>query len=87
MNDRIFVNNISFPIYKEEIFCLVGESGSGKSITSRAIMGLLNNNSFNIEGNIQLNTRETTDLTKQTEKEWQKIRGEEIALIYQNFIP
>lgn len=82
--ENILVNNISFPIYKEEIFCLVGESGSGKSITSRAIMGLLHKSRFKVEGNILLNTREAMDLTKQTEKEWQNIRGEDIALIYQN---
>ncbi|MCJ7840872.1 ABC transporter ATP-binding protein [Lederbergia sp. NSJ-179] len=82
--ENIIVNHITFPIYKNEIFCLVGESGSGKSITSRAIMGLLNKNRFKVEGNILLNKAKPIELTKQTKREWQKIRGEEIALIYQN---
>ncbi|RHW05587.1 ABC transporter ATP-binding protein [Bacillus cereus] len=81
--ENILVKNISFHICKEEMFCLVGESGSGKSITSRTIMGLLDKRKIKVDGAITLD-KQKNNLTMLSEKEWQKIRGEEIALIYQH---
>lgn len=83
MEENILVKNISFNICKEEIFCLVGESGSGKSITARAIMGLLDKRKIKIEGTV-LFENVKGNLTMLPETKWQKIRGNEMALIYQH---
>ncbi|SFS41591.1 ABC transporter ATP-binding protein [Lutibacter maritimus] len=73
------VNNISFELGNQQILGIVGESGSGKSVTSLAILGLLSKNA-NVEGNILFND---VDLTKISEKEFQKIRGNQISMIFQ----
>ena len=48
------LKNISFRINEGEVLALVGESGSGKTVTSLSIMGLLPNNAYIQEGNINL---------------------------------
>ena len=48
------LKNISFTINEGEVLALVGESGSGKTVTSLSIMGLLPNNAYIQEGNINL---------------------------------
>lgn len=73
------VNNVSFELGNQQILGIVGESGSGKSVTSLAILGLLSKNA-NVEGNILFND---VDLTKISEKEFQKIRGNQISMIFQ----
>ncbi|TVZ56174.1 peptide/nickel transport system ATP-binding protein [Lutibacter sp. Hel_I_33_5] len=78
-SDENVVNTISFKIKKHKILGLVGESGSGKSITSLAILGLLPKNA-NSEGEIIFNGE---DISKYSEKEFQKIRGNDIAMIFQ----
>lgn len=75
------VNKVSFSINKGEILGLVGESGCGKSVTSLSIMRLLApGNSKISEGEVNFNG---TDLLKVTEKEMRKIRGHEVAMIFQ----
>lgn len=71
---------ISFDIFKNEILGIVGESGSGKSVTSLSIMGLLPKKQTTLSGNIFF---EEKNLLKTDEKEFQKIRGSEIAMIFQ----
>lgn len=71
---------ISFDIFKNEILGIVGESGSGKSVTSLSLMGLLPKKHTNISGNILF---EEKNLLKTSEKEFRKIRGSEIAMIFQ----
>ncbi len=76
------IRGISLDIYKGESLAIVGESGSGKSVFTKTFMGLLDNNGFIPAGKILYNGQ---DLAKiQTEKEWQKIRGGEIAMIMQD---
>lgn len=70
----------SFNVYKNEILGIVGESGSGKSITSLAAMGLLPANSSKIEGTILFENQNSSLFT---EKEWRKIRGNKISMIFQ----
>lgn len=80
------VNDISFSIRAGETIGIVGESGSGKSVTSLSVMGLIPNPPGEITGGeIIYNSREDgpIDLTKLSEKELRKYRGNEIAMIFQ----
>jgi peptide/nickel transport system ATP-binding protein len=75
------VHDVSFEVKKGEILGVVGESGCGKSVTSLSIMGLLPKKISSIrEGCILYNG---TDLTKLSNKELRKLRGNEIAMIFQ----
>ena len=74
------VNNVSFSIQPGEILGLVGESGCGKSVTSLSIMKLLARNSKISNGEILLNGK---DLLKEDKKGMRKIRGREVAMIFQ----
>ena len=75
------VNDISFSIEKGEILGIVGESGCGKSVTSLSILQLLGTNAKISWGSIQLEGRELLGLS---EEEMCKIRGNEIAMIFQD---
>ena len=75
------IRGVNFDLKPGETLAIVGESGSGKSVTSRSIMGLLANNA-NVENGEILFKGE--DLIKKTEKQMQKIRGSEIAMIFQD---
>ncbi len=74
------VHSISFDVFENEILGIVGESGSGKSVTSLSIMGLLPKKQTHLSGNILF---EEKNLLKTNEKEFRKIRGKEIAMIFQ----
>ena len=75
------LKNISFSLNKNEILGIVGESGSGKSVTTLAIMGLLPKKKAKIkEGEILFNGKSLLGLP---EKELQKIRGNDISMIFQ----
>ncbi len=75
------VRNISFKLYEGETLAIVGESGSGKSVTSKAIMGILAGNSIVEGGEILYNGQ---DLLKIDEEDFHKIRGDKIAMIFQD---
>ncbi|MGM0541312.1 MAG: ABC transporter ATP-binding protein [Pseudomonadota bacterium] len=79
-NDAPLINNVSFSIESGEIFALVGESGSGKSLTSLAIMRLLPEALQVTGGEISLNQ---TELFALPEYQMQKIRGKQVAMIFQ----
>jgi peptide/nickel transport system ATP-binding protein len=75
------IKNISFNIKPNEIVAVVGESGSGKSISSLALMGLLPKAISKItSGSILFNHLNLAGLR---EKEFQKIRGKVISMIFQ----
>ncbi len=75
------VQNISFALKRGETLAIAGESGSGKSITSLAIMGLLPPPAVRItNGEILLNTQTLTDLT---ENDMRAVRGNRVAMIFQ----
>ncbi|WML49847.1 ABC transporter ATP-binding protein [Neobacillus sp. PS3-34] len=75
------VDGISFDLKDGEILGIVGESGSGKSVTSLTAMGLIPTPPGKIEnGEIIFEGR---DLTGLSEKEWRKIRGNQISMIFQ----
>ena len=75
------VRDISFDLKKGETFAIVGESGSGKSVTSKAIMGILAGNSIVEGGEILYDGK---DLLKISEEDFHKIRGDKIAMIFQD---
>lgn len=75
------IHGISYSLNENEILGIVGESGSGKSVSSLAIMGLLPKGISEItHGSILFNAQ---DLTKVSEKKLQNIRGNDIAMIFQ----
>ena len=74
------LKNINFNIKQGEIFALVGESGSGKSLTSLAIMRLLPDVISVSSGDIKLKGKSLFSLP---EYKMQKIRGKQIAMIFQ----
>ena len=75
------VRDISFDLYKGETLAIVGESGSGKSVTNRAIIGILAGNAIVEGGEIVYDGQ---DLLKISEEEFHKIRGDKIAMIFQD---
>ena len=77
---RTVVRDISFRVMPGETVAIVGESGSGKSVTSLSILRLLAAESSRIDGRVILNGR---DLTALSEKDMQAVRGNEIAMIFQ----
>ncbi|MCF0209738.1 MAG: ABC transporter ATP-binding protein, partial [Bacteroidales bacterium] len=81
------LHGVSFSINKGEVLGLVGESGSGKSVSSLAIMGLLDKKIAKItKGEIifhQNNGEKTLHLEDFEEKDFQKLRGKHIAMIFQ----
>lgn len=76
------VDGISFTLHKGQTLGIVGESGSGKSITAMSIMQLIPTPPGRIVGGEILFKQ--NDLIKKTEKEMRKIRGNEIAMIFQD---
>ncbi len=75
------VNEVSFTIERGATLALVGESGSGKSVTSLSVMRLIQPPGEIVEGEILFNGK---DLVKATGAEMRKIRGAEIAMIFQD---
>lgn len=73
------VNSVSFDLLAGETLALVGESGCGKSVTSLAIMGLLQR--AIVQGSATL---DGVDLLKQSQKSLRSIRGNRIAMIFQD---
>lgn len=75
------IHSVSYELNKNEIVGIVGESGSGKSVSSLAIVGLLPKRVSQISsGEIRFNGQ---DLTQISPKEFQAIRGNDIAMIFQ----
>ena len=73
--------DVSFDIYKGETLGIVGESGCGKSMTAMSIMRLLNRTA-KVSGKIELDGQ---DLLSMSDKEFRKIRGNRISMIFQHF--
>jgi peptide/nickel transport system ATP-binding protein len=75
------VRDVSFQLHKGETIALVGESGSGKSVTARAIMKLLTKRATIKPGTaITLNGK---DIVAMPDKEMRKLRGNDVAMIFQ----
>ena len=74
------VRGVSFTLEPDQVLGIVGESGSGKSVTSLAVMGLLPR-SARIRGEVNFQGR---NLLKLPDKEQAKVRGKQIAMIFQD---
>jgi len=74
------VRNVSFDVAAKETVAIVGESGSGKSVTALSIMRLIPRESGRIQGSIKLAGR---DLLTLPEQAMQDVRGNEVAMIFQ----
>ena len=75
------LNDVSFHLKKGEVLGIVGESGSGKSVTAYSLMGLTAYPGKLIGGTIDFNGHEIHNIS---EKEMQKIRGNEVSIIFQD---
>ncbi|MEM1598493.1 MAG: ABC transporter ATP-binding protein [Pyrobaculum sp.] len=79
------VEGVSFDLYKGETLAIVGETGSGKSVTTRAITRLIQPPGRVVSGSvIYRRDGEEVDLLKLPEEELRKIRGSEIAYVFQD---
>lgn len=72
--------DVSFSIETGEILGIVGESGSGKSVTVLSLMGLNSEETRREKGSVYYGGR---DLCLLSEREWQKLRGSELSMIFQ----
>jgi peptide/nickel transport system ATP-binding protein len=75
------VDGLSFDLRRGEILGIVGESGSGKSVTAQAILGLQKGSKAQISGRILLDDK---DLVPMSENDMRAVRGEEVAMIFQD---
>ena len=75
------VRDVSFSLQRGETLGIVGESGSGKSVTSLALMRLLDENGQIAEGEMRYSG---IDLRRAEDREMNNIRGREISMIFQN---
>lgn len=75
------VHDVSFSLESGRILSLVGESGSGKSTVIRGILGLLSGNGQITGGEILFDGK---DLRRLPKRQFQKLRGKEIAMIFQD---
>lgn len=79
--EQPLIKSLHFKLESGRILGLVGESGCGKTVTSLAILQMLDTKATTIQGSISLNGKELNGLKP---KEMRHIRGKEIALIMQN---
>ena len=79
------VRNLSLDLHRGETLALVGESGSGKSVTSLALMRLIQQAGGDISGEIHLRRRngEVLDVMRATGGQMRKVRGADMAMIFQ----
>ena len=75
------VDDVSFTVDRGEVVAIVGESGSGKSVTAMTLMGLTRSPNSTFEGSAKLEGRE---LITASENELRKVRGNEIAMVFQD---
>ncbi len=75
------VDGVSFTLDRGEVVAIVGESGSGKSVTAMTLMGLTRGPNSRFAGSARLKGKE---LVTASEDDLQRIRGEEIAMIFQD---
>jgi oligopeptide transport system ATP-binding protein len=75
------VRGVSFEVGEAETLAIVGESGSGKSVTAQTLMGLVPLNARIAGGRVTIEGRDVIGLP---DREWRELRGERIAMIFQD---
>ena len=75
------LNDVSIHLKEGEVLGIVGESGSGKSVTAYSLMGLTAYPGKLIGGELHFNGHE---VEKMTEKDFSKMRGKEVSIIFQD---
>jgi len=75
------VNGLSFELEAGKTLGIVGESGSGKSVSMNAVMGLVRDSNVKISGEVFFKGE---DLLKRSDDEMRKVRGKEIAMVFQD---
>mgnify|MGYP002527537584 CR=1 FL=1 len=76
------VTSVTYSMKYGEVLGIVGESGSGKSVSAYSLMGIIADPGKIVGGTISFNGHE--HMEKMTEKEFRKIRGSEISIIFQD---
>ncbi|MBO5460590.1 MAG: ABC transporter ATP-binding protein [Ruminococcus sp.] len=75
------LNDVSIHLKEGEVLGIVGESGSGKSVTAYSLMGLTAHPGKLLGGSLDFNGHHINDMT---EKEFRKMRGNEVSIIFQD---
>jgi peptide/nickel transport system ATP-binding protein len=75
------VHNLSYSVKRGQTLAIVGESGSGKSVSSMALMGLITSANSTVSGEVVFDGQ---DLMRATSEEVRKLRGNRIAMIFQD---
>ena len=75
------VDGVNFDLERGETLAIVGESGSGKSVTSQAILGLINRKAASVSGSVTING---IDLVAESDEALRSLRGREMAMIFQD---
>ena len=75
------VNGLDYDLYPGETLGIVGESGSGKSVSTLALLGLVPEPPGTVEGEVTLEGRNLLDNSRE---EWRHVRGNDIAMIFQD---
>jgi peptide/nickel transport system ATP-binding protein/oligopeptide transport system ATP-binding protein len=75
------VDGVNFDVHPGEVLAIVGESGSGKSVTAQTIIGLTRSKNSRIEGSVRL---EGTELVEASDAELRQLRGNRVAMIFQD---
>jgi peptide/nickel transport system ATP-binding protein len=75
------VDGVSFNLVAGEVLSIVGESGSGKSVTAMTTLGLTRGKNARISGSVRYQGQE---LTTASEEELQDVRGDRIAMVFQD---
>jgi peptide/nickel transport system ATP-binding protein len=78
------VDGVSFTVHDAEVLGIVGESGCGKTVTCRTIMGLMPARIVHANGEVIYHPRGDLNLLQATDREFQSLRGSDLAMIFQD---